>query len=257
MPLTAITRGVSPSIDCCELTGLPRTPIDLQTARRQHALYEAALASLGVAVRPLPEEPDMPDAVFVEDTAVVLDECAVVARPGAGSRRGETDAVARALAPFRRLFEIEAPATLDGGDVLCLGKRVQVGLSTRTNGAGVEQLRAALAAYGYAVEGIEVRGCLHLKSAVTQVAEDTLLLNPAWVGARRFPGMRVLEVDPNEPHAANALRVGECVLYQPSFPRTFERLERAGLRVIPVDLSELGKAEGALTCCSLVFDSGR
>jgi dimethylargininase len=251
--LLAITRGVSPSLQSCQLTHLQRVPIDLETARHQHRQYEATLASLGIQVHALPAEADLPDSVFVEDTAVVVDECAVIARPGAESRRAETLAIAQALAPYRRLFQVEPPGTLDGGDVLCAGKQVYVGLSTRTNQAAVEQLRAFLAPYLFTVTAVEFAGCLHLKSAVSRVGAATLLINPARVDRDSFRGWEFIEVDPSEPNAANALLVGDKVLYQPTYPRTLKRLEQAGLRVVLVNLSELGKAEGALTCCSLIF----
>jgi len=253
--LIAITRRVSPAINQCELTNLERVPIDLETARRQHRQYESVLASLGVEVRSLPAEADLPDSVFVEDTAVILDECAVLTRSGAGSRRPEVESIASALAPYRKLFFIGAPGTLDGGDVLVVGKNVYVGLSTRSNQPAIEQLQDFLASYGYHVHGVRVTGCLHLKSALTQVAAQTLLVNPAWVGLDHFSGMQFIEVDPSEPYAANALRIGEVVIYQPAYPKTRQRLEQAGIRVVLVDESELGKAEGALTCCSLIFSS--
>lgn len=251
--LIAVTRAVSRSIARCELTHLERVPIDLERARRQHEAYEEALRTLGVRVQSLPEEPDLPDAVFVEDTAVVLDECAVLTRPGADPRRPEVTSIARALAPYRALYRIEAPGTLDGGDVLVVGRNVWVGLTTRTNGSAVAQLQALLQPYGYGVRAVRVTGCLHLKSAVTQAAENTLLINPAWVKESDFPGMDFIEVDPYEPRAANILLVGERAVYQPAYPRTLARLEAAGIHPRLVDASELAKAEGALTCCSLVF----
>jgi dimethylargininase len=249
----AITRGVSPSINECELTHLGRVAIDLDIARRQHRQYEAALASLGVEVHALPAEPDLPDSVFVEDTAVVLDECAIITRPGAASRRAETASIARALAPYRKLLYIQPPGLIDGGDVLCVGWRVYVGLSTRSNGNALEQMQALLGPYGYSVQGVPVAACLHLKTAVTQVAADTLLISPAWVAKERFSDVQFIEVDPSEPFASNGLMVGEAVLYQPAYPRTRERLEQAGIKTVLVDASELGKAEAALTCCSLIF----
>ena len=251
--LLAITRLVSRSIADCELTHLERIPIDLKNARRQHHAYEEALRSLGVGVLSLPEEPDLPDAVFVEDTAVVLDECAIITWPGADSRKPETGSVARALVPHRKLFTVLAPGNVDGGDVLTVGKRIWVGLSGRSNPAALEQMQTFLAPYGYSVSGVTVTGCLHLKSAVTQVAADTLLINPAWVEKAHFPNMKFIEVDPSEPYAANALLVGETVLYQPAYPKTGERLEAAGIHPLLVDQSELAKAEGALTCCSLIL----
>jgi dimethylargininase len=249
----ALTRGVSPAMARCELTHLPREPIDLRLAEAQHREYERALASLGCEVVSLPADPDLADSVFVEDVVVVLDEIAVVTRPGAESRRGETAAVAGALVPYRRVTSIAAPGTLDGGDVLRLGRRLFVGLSGRSNEAGVEQLRAVAWPYGYTVTGVPVRGCLHLKSAVTQVGPDAVLLNPAWVDPGVFGAVRVIDVDPAEPYAANGVLLGSTLIYPASFPRTRARLEAAGVALRVIDVSELQKAEGAVTCCSVIF----
>jgi len=251
--LIAITRQVSPSINKCELTHLAHQPIDMDVVRAQHRQYEEALKSLGVEVLSLPEEADLPDSVFVEDIAIVVDEAAVITRPGADSRKPETESIAKALAPYRKLFYIQAPGTLDGGDVLTVHKDIYVGLSSRSNQAAIEQMRAFLAPFDYAVKGLKVTGCLHLKSAVTQVAADTLLVNPAWVGKDNFPDMKFIEVEPSEAYAANAVLVGKTVLYPSSYPKTRLRLEEAGIRLAIVDASELAKAEGALTCCSLIF----
>ncbi len=252
--LIAITRAVSRSIVHCELTHLERVSIDIEHARLQHHAYEEILRGLGVEVHSLPEEPHLPDSVFVEDTAIVLDECAVLTRPGAASRRPETESVARALAPYRSLFTVQAPGTLDGGDVLTVDKQIFVGLSSRSNRSAMDQMQAFLAPYNYTVKGVQVTGCLHLKSAVTQVRADTLLVNPAWVDKINFPGMKFIEIDPSEPYAANALLVGGSVLTQPAYPKTRARLEAAGIYPLLVDESELGKAEGALTCCALIFN---
>jgi dimethylargininase len=251
--LTAITRAVSRSILNCELTHLERVPIDLELARQQHHFYEETLRKLGVDVHQLPEEPDLPDSVFVEDTAIILDECAVLTRPGADSRKPEVDTIARALKPYRELFHVQAPGTVDGGDVLVVGKRVWVGLTTRSNNSAIEQMRSFLKPYGYTVQGVPVSGCLHLKSAVCQAAEKTLLINPAWVQKTEFSGMDFIDIDPSEPAAANILMVGERVIYQPAYPETLRRLSASGIHPVLVDASELAKAEGALTCCSLIF----
>jgi dimethylargininase len=253
--LVAITRTVSRSINECELTHLERTPIDLERARQQHHAYEQALRSVGVRVQSLPEEPDLPDSVFVEDIAIVLAECALLTRPGALSRQAETSSIAAALAPHRELYQIRAPGTLDGGDVLVVGQTIFAGLSTRTNQAAIDQLRSFTGPHGYTVKEIHLSGGLHLKSSVTQVAAETLLVNPAWVDKSNFPAYKIIEIHPSEPYAANALLVGGSVLYQPAYPRTGERLEAEGIHPLLVDASELGKAEGALTCCSLIFSS--
>ncbi len=251
--LMAITREVSPSIGRCELTHLAREPIDVELARAQHRHYEECLATLGCRIRRLSPEPALPDAVFVEDAAIVLDELAIIARPGAASRQPETQSIAEALVPHRRLVFIEAPGTLDGGDVLHIGKTLFVGLTRRSNSAGVEQLRTSLAPLGYTVKGVPVDGCLHLKSGVTQVAENTLLVNPSWVDAGAFRPMNLIEVDTSEPFAANALWVGGTVVYPSAYPGTRARLEAQGISVMLVDVSELTKAEGGVTCCSLIF----
>jgi dimethylargininase len=251
--LVAITRAVSPAIDRCELTNLERLPIELERARTQHRAYEAVLQSIGVEVHSLPAEPDLPDSVFVEDTAIVLDECAIITRPGADTRKPETWSIAQALAPYRKLFTIQAPGTLDGGDVLVIGKMIYIGLSSRSDRSAIGQVQIFLAPFGYTVRGIPVSGCLHLKSAVTQVAADMLIVNPAWVDKAAFSSMNFIDVDPSEPYAANALLVGGTAIYQPVYPKTLARVEKAGIATLLVDQSELGKAEGALTCCSLIF----
>ncbi|WP_224248214.1 dimethylarginine dimethylaminohydrolase family protein [Hyalangium gracile] len=251
--LIAITRDVSSSLGGCELSYVPRGAIDVTTAAAQHRGYQKALESLGCRVMALPAEDALPDAVFVEDVAVVLDEVAILTRPGAESRRAEVSSVAEVLARHRPLRALEAPGTLDGGDVLRVGRSLYVGQSARSNAAGIAQLRDRVAEFGYEVHPVPIRGCLHLKSAVTQVAEDTLLVQPAWVDPAAFAGFRRIEVDPGEEHAANALWLGSGVVYPACFPRTQRRLEDAGIAVTSVDVSELQKAEGAVTCCSLVL----
>ena len=251
----AVTREVSAALPCCELSYLPRRPIDLALAREQHSRYQETLTSLGCRVVSLPELPEQADSVFVEDTAVVLPELAIITRPGAESRRAETESMAAVLAEYRHLAFLEEPATLDGGDVLLVGKRLYVGLSARSNRVGVDQLAAAVTPFGYTVEGATLTGCLHLKTAVTLVAADRVLINPAWVDPRIFSRVGFTEVDPTEPHGANAVLVGETVVYPRSFPRTRERLEKLKVDLRMVDMSETEKAEGGVTCCSLIFAS--
>jgi len=252
MTLVAYTREVSPTLADCELTHLEREPLDVARAAAEHHAYEELLSQLGATVRRLPAAPALPDAVFVEDTAIVLDEIAIITRPGAVSRRPETASVAAALAAHRPLAQIEGPATLDGGDVLVVGRRLYVGLSTRSSRTAIEQLATVLRPFDYEVVPVEFSGCLHLKSCVTQVGENLLLLNPARVDPPVFAGNRTVEVDPTEPHAGNALALGGAVIHSQHFPRTRARLEAAGLRVCPVALTELTKAEAGVTCCSLL-----
>ncbi len=254
MARIALTREVSEAIGQCELTHVTRMPIDVARARRQHAAYEQALRELGCRVERVPAAPESPDSVFIEDTAVVLPDCALITRPGALSRRAETAAVAEALQAYRRLFTIEAPGTLDGGDVLTIGRTLYIGQTARSNESGIAQARAHLLPLGYTVIGVPVRGCLHLKSAATQVAERTVLIQPSWIDGDLFADFERIEVDPSELYAANALRIGEQIIYPAAFPKTARRLETRGIRIRAVDASELAKAEGAVTCCSLVFD---
>lgn len=251
----AITREVSPAMQHCELSYLPRTAIDMALAHVQHRAYEQALAALGCRVQSLPALHDHADSVFVEDTAVVLDEVAVITRPGAESRRAESTAMAEVLQPYRELRYIEDPGTLDGGDVLHIGDTLYVGLSARSSAAGIAQLRAAVVPFGYRVETVTLQGCLHLKTAATLAAPELLLLNPNWVDGLQFQGVESLSVDAREPHGANAVLLDGAVIYPASCPRTRERLERRGIRVTAVDMSETEKAEGGVTCCSLLFVS--
>lgn len=253
----AVTRQISSAMQRCELTHLQRGTIDIDLARQQHRAYEQALRTLGCRIESLPEDPAMADSVFVEDTALVLDELAIITRPGALSRRAETPAIAGALGKYRRLMHIEAPGTLDGGDVLQVGRTLYVGTSSRSNRAAIEQLDTLVRPLGYRVQAAEVYGCLHLKSAVTQVAIDRLLINPQYVDGRMFVGMRLIEVDETEPAAANAVRIGNDVIYSASHPRTADILQRQGIRVHTVDMSETEKAEGGVTCCSLLFSARR
>lgn len=250
--LIAVTRKVSPSIARCELTHLPRTHIDFERAHAQHAGYERTLEALGCEVLSLPAEPDLPDSVFVEDTAVVLPEVAVIARPGAESRRPETASIATALAPYRDLVHMAEPATLDGGDVLVFERTVFVGLSSRTNEAGAEQLRTTLSMHGYRTVAVEPSGCLHLKSAASVVAANTLLVNRELVDAAVFGDAEIVDVHPSEPRAANALLIGETAVLPAAYVRTRERLEVRGISTAPVDISELAKAESGVTCSCLL-----
>lgn len=248
----ALVRELSPRIGTCELTHLAREPIDLERARRQHASYVEALRESGCRVIDLVPLPEAPDGVFVEDAAVVLDEIAIITRPGAPSRRPETPSVEAALRPFRALGSIEAPATLDGGDVLRSGAVLFVGITERTSHEGALSLARVVEPFGYEVRSVPVAGCLHLKSAVTEIADGLLLVNPDWVDPARLAARRTISIDPAEPFAANGLRLGQRVIYATAFPKTAARIRAEGIEVRSVDADELAKAEGAVTCCSLI-----
>jgi dimethylargininase len=249
----AILRGVSPSIARCELTYLRREPIDLDRAVAQHDAYAALMRDLGLEVVEIRADAALPDCCFVEDVAVVLDGLALLTRPGAESRRGEVPAVEEVLARFRPLARIEPPATLEGGDVLTVGRTLFVGRSPRTNAAGVDQLRALVEPLGYRVVPVPVIGCLHLKSAVTALDDEHVLANTAWIDPAPLREMEIIPVAPEEPGAANVLRVHETVVAHPGFPRTLERMAERGYDVRSLDVSEFLKAEAALTCKSLLF----
>lgn len=250
MPTTAITRGVSARLAECEVYSADRPLIDVALAMRQHGTYQAALAELGVRVISLPALDDCPDCVFVEDPVVVLDEVAIMTRMGAESRRGESDSLADEVARHRELLRIEAPGTLEGGDVMRIGKTLYVGLSRRTNVAGLQQLAQLVAPFGYWVTPVEVHGCLHLKSACCHLGGDVVLANRAWLDLDAFCGIRFVDVE--EPGSANVLRVGETVLMPASYPRTRALLESHGYAVRTVDVSELIKADAGVTCMSLL-----
>jgi dimethylargininase len=252
---TAITRQVSPALASCELEFLPRTPIDLELANAQHAAYEAYLRGCGARVISLSAEPSLPDSVFVEDPAIVLDEIAVITRTGAVSRRAEAESLAAALAPYRKIARIEAPGTLEGGDVLKVGRTLFVGVSTRTNVDGIRQFATLLEPFGYRVVPVPVRGCLHLKSAASALDEETVLVNRAWIETGALGDLRLIDVDAAEPWAANVLSLAGATLMPAGFERTRALLEGLGYRTHALDISELRKAEAGVSCMSLRFDT--
>jgi len=252
--LIAITRTVSPALEKCELSFVARRPIDMARAKEQHRAYERTLESLGAHVVSLPAEPELPDSMFVEDPAIVLDELAVIFPLGTATRRAEAESLARELGRYRKLARVELPGTVEGGDVLRIGRELYVGRSRRTNAEGIRQLAAIAGPRGYEVISVAVNGCLHLKSAVTYLGERKLVANRAWFDAAAFAGYEWVDVAPEEPHAANALEMGGAVIFPAAFPRTRERIEKCGFRVISLDISELQKAESGLTCSSLIFE---
>jgi dimethylargininase len=251
--LMALTRAISRSLVSCELTFHTRQPIDIDLAIAQHEAYEQALRDLGVYVISLPEEAELPDAVFVEDPLVVVDEVAIVTRMGAASRRAESESLARVIAGYRPVTLLHDPATLEGGDVMRIGRDVFVGLSSRTNAEGVEQLRGELGPLGYRVVAVPVHGCLHLKSACSSIGDGRILTNREWIDEAPLAGYEIVDVPTGEPAAANVLRIGGTVLMPDCFPETAGIVRGFGLEVITIDISELMKAEAAVTCSSVIF----
>jgi dimethylargininase len=251
--LRAVTRAVSPALNRCELSFIERQEIDVPRAIAQHEEYVRCLTALGAGVVVLPAERDLPDSVFVEDPAVVVDEIAVIARMGAESRRREAESLAGALAQFRPLHWMTEPATLEGGDVIRAGRTLFAGLSQRTNAAGIAQLAAAVAPFGYDVRSVPIRDCLHLKSAGCYLGRRKILANRDWLDAEAFRDFEILDVA--EPWAADVLAIGDAILMPAGFPKTQALLDRAGFDVRTVDVSELQKAEAGVTCMSIILDA--
>jgi dimethylargininase len=246
---------VSRSLAQCELTWLSREKINFELASAQHERYEEALGCMGVRVISLPEQPDLPDAVFVEDPLIVTDEVAILTRMGAVSRHPEGASLEAAIAGYRPVRRLTEPATLEGGDVMRIGRDVFVGLSSRTNAEGIEQLRGILGPFGYRVRAVEVRGCLHLKSACTSLGDGKILANRSWLDTEALAGYGIVDVAAEEPGAANVLRVGDAVLMPGCFPQTRKIIEAERLRVLAINISELMKAEAAVTCSSVIFEA--
>ncbi|HEX5888648.1 MAG TPA: arginine deiminase-related protein [Pyrinomonadaceae bacterium] len=253
--LSALTRGVSPTIGDCKLTFMERERIDVAAATRQHEAYRQCLTKMGVQITSLDLLPDAPDAVFIQDTAVVVDEVAIVATMGAACRAEEVESVAQVLSLHRPLKRLSPPATLEGGDIVRIGRTLYVGDSGRTNRDGIRQLSEMLAPYDYQVIPAGVRGCLHLSTGCSYLGRGLMLLNPVWVDAAPFQQFEILEVPETESWAANTIAVGDTVLMASAFERTCALVQERGFNVIATDISELQKAEGALTCMSLMFDA--
>ena len=251
----ALLNKPTPALEECQLTFLGRDSIQLEFALQQHAEYAAALCKMGVHVEMLEVNQSCPDAVFVEDTAIILDEVAVITSMGSASRRTETAAMAGATSNFRRdVRRISLPATIDGGDVLRVGKTLFVGKSSRTNDAGINAFEEIVKFFSYAVHRVQVSGCLHLKTGITALNDETVVCNPDWVDVSRFADYRLIQVDAREPWGANALRIGDRLLLNTSYPRTADRIDALNFECVRVDISEFGKAEAGLTCLSIVFE---
>ena len=249
---TAIAREVSPSLASCELTYLDRAPIHVARGIAQHRAYCELLVDLGLNVVVLPASPDLADSVFVEDTTVALDEAAVMTTPGAASRRPEVVAVAETLARYRPL-EYPAAGTLDGGDVMHVGRTLYVGQTPRTDAAGTAELARIVAPADYRVVPVAVDGCLHLKSGCSYLGRGLVLANRKWFDASALSDLEIVDVDESEPWAANTLAVRDTIVMATGFPRTRQRLEERAFRVRTVDVSELQKAEAGVSCMSILL----
>lgn len=249
-----LVRKPDASIARCELTHLEREQIDFNLLLKQHDEYVGCLRKAGIHVEFLPELPLSGDGVFVEDTALVLDEVAVICHPGAESRKNETDSVHLALSKYRKeIKKVNGAATVDGGDLLKIDKKIYVGQSTRTNAAAHEQLKSFLSPYDYEVIMVPVSKCLHLKTGVCFLGNNAVLINPSWINPEHFKKMTIIEVDESEPFAANAILLDNLIIHNSAFPLTQKKIKSAGFNLESLSITELAKAEAGLTCISLIF----
>ena len=249
----AITRGVSRRIDACQLTHRSREEVYYEKACSQLEQYCELLGRWGVDLMPVAASDSHPDCCFVQDTAVVLDEVCVIASMGAETRLGEVAEVEKMIAPLRKIRHILLPATLDGGDVVQFGKRLFVGLSTRTNARGIAALAEIVECFGYTIIPVVVNGGLHLTTGCGIVNDETVLLNPRWLDAFAFSGLRRLYVPEDEPWAANTIRVDDNVCLEEGAPQTVDLVQPYAGNIATLDISEFRKAEGSLSCLSLIF----
>ena len=249
----ALVRQPSPLMaTACELTHMNRAQIDTDLAVQQHSLYTDILKNLGLSVNVLPPLDGHADCAFVEDTFILLPEIAIQCRLGAVARLGEADSIASELTKIK-MAVIEAPATIEGGDVLRVGRKIYVGLGTRTNEAGIHALAKIVEPLGYIVAAVPTPGALHLKTACTALSPGVFLANRDWIEAKAFGDVQFVDVDPSEPFAGNTLTVGDSILFPAAHPRTAAKVEALGLKTQRVDISEFAKAEAGLTCMSLVW----
>lgn len=249
-----ILNKPSKELENCELTYMDRKPILFEKALQQHTHYASVLESIGVRVHQVEVNQSSPDSVFVEDVAIILDEIAIMTSMGTPSRRGELKEMETVISAFRsRLYHIHVPAAIEGGDVLRVGKTLFVGQSSRTNTAGIHALRDIVSRYGYEVVPVHVHGCLHLKTGVTALNDDTLIVNPKWIDTHPFRKFKCIEVVNGEPWAANVLRVDDQLIVNAAYPETAKIIRSLGYNVHEADISEFGKAEAGLTCMNLIL----
>lgn len=251
----ALVRGIPATFSRATVAIAPSVPIDVDRARHQHGVYVSALRRLGVEVTELPVDDELPDCCFVEDCAVVAEENALITMPGATSRRPETQAVREALSRTQRVSSMDLPATLDGGDCMRVGRHIYVGASGRTNAAGIAKLRSVFEPRGLEVVSMAVGRHLHLKCVCSPLQGNRILLAEGTLDESAFSarGIEIVRVPAEEAYAANALCVGaKAVIMSAGFSAARRAVERTGLEVIAIETTEIAKADGALTCLSIL-----
>ena len=249
-PTKALVREPGDTYTSCLSSHPQHHTVDLIKARAQHANYCSVLSDLGLEVIRVPRDDLHPDACFVEDNAVVFGDKALICRMAKESRRGEQPGVAAVLEEYVEIKWAAAPATIEGGDVVHLGDRLICGVTERTNLEGVSQLRKWL---GVQVETIDDPGIMHLKSYVTSLGRGKVIATKKYSTHPALTGLEVLVIPDGEEYAADTLTVEDTVLMPAGYPRSYEMIRAAGYEVIPMDVGEIEKCDGALTCLSILF----
>lgn len=254
VPTQAIVRAIPNSFSHAITHNVPTAPINVELAKKQHRQYVDTLRSLGLTIVELPAQEQLPDSCFVEDTAVFLDKVALITMPGALSRRAETQSVREVLSGYATsVTEMTLPATLDGGDCMRVGPRIYVGLSARTNQDGITLLKNTFAPLGFQVISVPLTDILHLKCVVSPLGSNRILLAEGTVAPRCFEPNEIVFAPKEEQYAANCISIGNDVIMPAGFPITQRRLQWEGYKVHALDMSEIRKADGSMTCSSILF----
>jgi dimethylargininase len=248
-----LTRTPSNSLAQAQLTHLARVPINYELAKIQHQRYCTTLSQLVSDIQVLPALTEFPDSVFVEDVFISLPDVSILCRPGAKSRLGEVDAISTHVPNDRPAVRLESPARIDGGDVLVIGKKIFIGQSSRTNSVAIKVITEIVTPFGYSVTAVKVLGALHLKTAVTALSDDLLVMNSRWINTSVFSDWRRLCVADSEPFAGNILKIANTIFVQSTHIDTANAISAAGFQVQLIDISEFAKAEAGLTCMSVII----
>jgi dimethylargininase len=227
--------------------------IDLEIAKMQHLKYCNTLSKLGINIIRLDTDDSLPDCCFTEDIIAIADDIAIITNPGIQSRVAETKALEKTLSVFKDVFRITSPGTIEGGDVLKIEKTIYIGISSRTNMEGIRQFTSILEPRGYWIKPVEIRNTLHLKSVCTYLGNRRIILAEGYFDINVFSGFEKIIVPREEEYCANCLFVNNRVLIPKGFPKTKALIEAKGLIVSELEMSEFRKADGAVTCLSVIF----